>query len=49
METKFIEYKKEALKESIEFFTKDDYNQSQANEILAKILEVVRAHNNKRG
>lgn len=38
-----MEYKEEAIKESIEWFTKDSDNQEKANEDLAKILEVVRA------
>lgn len=43
---KVVEYKKEAIAESIAYFSKDAYRQNKANEDLAKILEIVREYVN---
>lgn len=43
MTPKLIPYKKEAIEETVSYCKKDDYRQQQANENLAKILEIVRA------
>ena len=43
MTTKIIEYKKEAIEESIKYSKSSDYRQEWANEALAQILEIVRA------
>lgn len=40
---KSIEFSKEAIKESVEYFKKDTYQQELAFETLAKVLEIVRA------
>lgn len=40
---KQVEYKQEAIKESMDFFNRDDYERNQSLEDLAKILEIVRA------
>jgi len=37
-----LKYKQEALDETIQFSKKDDYQQAKSNEMLAKILEIVR-------
>ena len=42
-----VEFDEEAIKESMKYFSKDEYEQNTCNKILAQILEVVREHSNK--
>ena len=37
-----LEYKQEALDETIEFSKRSEYQQTKTNEMLAKVLEIVR-------
>lgn len=46
--TNEIIIKPEAIKESIEYFTRDSYRQQEANNDLALILEIIRAEVDKK-
>lgn len=46
-QTQQLEMEKEAIAESVAYFSKDDYQQNKTNETLAKILEIVRDQSTK--